>query len=65
MKQLYCVALYNHTLNVWTRILLTADSSDAAAAGAKEGLEDENYLRWKVRSISAVCTTSDDIWMEV
>ncbi len=62
MKTLYFVRLYNHRVNEWARIILTAASSDAVMKSVEEYLEDKY---WKVRTVVEVCSTTDEVWMEV
>jgi hypothetical protein len=62
MKTLYFVRLYNHRENEWVRIILTAESSEAATKNVEEYLEDKY---WKVREVLEVCSTTDEVWMEV
>lgn len=62
MKTLYFVSLYNHRENQWVRILLTASSVQDVMKELDFYLEDKY---WKARSLEVVCTTSDDVYMEV
>ena len=63
--KLYYVALYNHQANEWARVLLTADLESDATATAEEAFNDPNRPRWKVKTVYDVCSTDDDVWIEM
>ena len=68
MKTLYFVSLYSHRENQWVRILLTASSAQDAMKDAENYLENK-YWKSKgaieVWGAIEVCTTSDDVYLEV
>jgi hypothetical protein len=62
MKTLYFVSLYSHRENQWVRVLITSSSAENAKNDAEFYLES-NY--WMAKTAIKVCTTSDDVYLEV
>lgn len=61
MKKLYYVCLYNHSINVFTRFLVSAEDEPSACKDALASLNN----KWKVTITSFVCETPDDLCMEL
>lgn len=61
MKNLYFVAAYNHRLNEWARFTVTAETPEMAQAD----VELELSTSYRVRTVTKLCTTPDNVLLEV
>lgn len=61
MNELYFICAYSHRLNEWARFVITARSKELAVQECTGDLA----FGWKVKSVTFLCNTSDDVFMEV
>jgi len=68
MNKLYFVALYNHSRNEWARVCVSANSAESATEQAESNLAygDKLWHRdWKAKVVREICSTPDEVWIEV